>query len=140
MPDSVALTLAGKYLLYVCHMPGTYTRRFLSSPVKEHLALLPGKLSAGSLLAWLLPFSDAWISSQQSSCSVEREAFMNHGKGTLPSRQATRPVIIYQPGVSLMTAVCSHSFRTVPPFQRQTPGTLFESVLLLQGLWFLVGF
>lgn len=131
MPDGAALTLASKYLLYAFCMPGTYTLRFLSSPVKEHSALLPGKLSAGSLLAWLLPFFDAWIGSQQSSCGAEREAFMNHEKCTQPSRKASRPVIIYQPGINLMTALCSHSFRSVPPFRRQTPATLFESVLLL---------
>lgn len=134
MPDSVALIPASKYLLYVCRMPGTYTRHFLSLPVKEHLALLPGKLSAGSLLAWLLPFSDTWIGSQQSSCGGEREVFMNHGKCMLPSRKASRPVIIYQPGVSIRTAVCSPSFR------RPIPATSFESVLLLGGLWLLVGF
>ncbi|CAK7315631.1 hypothetical protein VULLAG_LOCUS19179 [Vulpes lagopus] len=57
-------------------MPGTYTLRFLSSPVKEHSALLPGKLSAGSLLAWLLPFFDAWIGSQQSSLSHPLNLFL----------------------------------------------------------------
>lgn len=33
------------------------------SPVKV-LALLPGELPPGTLLAWLLPFSDPWIRSK----------------------------------------------------------------------------
>ena len=123
-------------------MPGTYTQRFLSSPVKEHLAFLPGKLSAGSLLAWLLPFSDPWIGSQQSSCSVEREAFMNHGNSTLPSRKATRPVIIYQPGINLMRAVCFHSFRTFSLFRdkHQLRCLSLLSLLIPWGPWVLVVF
>lgn len=110
--------------------------------MKEHLALLPGKLSAGSLLAWLLPFSDPWISSQQSSCSVEREAFMNHGNSTLPSRKATRPVIIYQPGINLMRAVCFHSFRTFSPFRdkHQLRCLSLLSLLIPRGPWVLVVF
>lgn len=76
LPDGAAVTLASKYLLYSFCMPGTYTLLFLSLPMKEHSALLPSKLSSGSLLAWLLPFFDVWISSQQSSYSHPLDLFL----------------------------------------------------------------
>lgn len=47
---------------------------------KGHSALLPGELPPGALLAWLLTLSDTGIRGEQSSCSIKRDAFRNHGK------------------------------------------------------------
>lgn len=68
--DSTALMLGSHCFLCVCHVPAhihSSSSSFLGA--NKPLALLPGKLSAGSLLAWLLPFSHTWISSEESSLS-----------------------------------------------------------------------
>lgn len=110
MADSAALAVASRRLPRVRHVQ-PHAQRLLSFPVKTCSALLPGELPASSLLARLLPFSDAWINGKKSSCSTKGEGFTNSGNVQCPAEAAGKKCMDFVGIVAREnTRICRHYY------------------------------
>lgn len=109
MADSAALAVASRHLLRVRHVQ-PHAQRLLSFPVKTCSALLPGELPASSLLARLLPFSDARINGKKSSCSIKGEGFMNDGNVRCPAEAAGNCTDFVDVVVRENTRICRYCY------------------------------